>query len=64
MFCLQLIAIWLMTRWQAHGQPKKIRLLELGPGRGTLMVDILRVRTVLLPTPSNDRRLIDRPLTV
>lgn len=40
----KLVAIWLMTRWMAAGSPSKCRLIELGPGRGTLMKDIVRVR--------------------
>jgi hypothetical protein len=39
----QLVAIWLLTRYIAAGNPPRVRLVELGPGRGTLMDDILRV---------------------
>ncbi|BEI94935.1 uncharacterized protein CcaverHIS019_0705160 [Cutaneotrichosporon cavernicola] len=38
----ELVAIWLLTRWMAAGAPERVRLLELGPGRGTLMDDVLR----------------------
>lgn len=48
----QLVAIWLMTRWMAAGSPSKCRLIELGPGRGTLMSDIVRV-SLLLPGHSD-----------
>lgn len=38
----ELIGAWLAERWQALGQPAKVHLVELGPGRGTLMADALR----------------------
>ncbi len=38
----ELIGAWLAERWQALGAPGKVHLVELGPGRGTLMEDALR----------------------
>ena len=38
----ELIGLWLVHMWQASGAPTHFVLLELGPGRGTLMADILR----------------------
>ncbi|TWT03182.1 class I SAM-dependent methyltransferase [Reyranella sp. CPCC 100927] len=38
----ELVGAWLAERWMAIGQPARIRLVELGPGRGTLLVDALR----------------------
>lgn len=38
----ELTGAWLVTSWQVMGSPKKTKLVELGPGRGTLMKDILR----------------------
>lgn len=43
---MELVAIWFMTRWMAAGSPPKCRLIELGPGRGTLMKDVVRVRSM------------------
>lgn len=37
----ELIGAWLAERWLAMGQPD-VALVELGPGRGTLMSDALR----------------------
>ncbi|MEO8557734.1 MAG: SAM-dependent methyltransferase [Rhodospirillales bacterium] len=38
----ELIGAWLAERWQALGQPRRVLLIELGPGRGTLLADALR----------------------
>ncbi|SMF46181.1 NADH dehydrogenase [ubiquinone] 1 alpha subcomplex assembly factor 7 [Tistlia consotensis] len=38
----ELLGLWLVERWQALGSPPAVRLVELGPGRGTLMADLLR----------------------
>jgi NADH dehydrogenase [ubiquinone] 1 alpha subcomplex assembly factor 7 len=35
--------------WQYLGAPERIRLVELGPGRGTLMADALRAAAALPP---------------
>ncbi len=38
----ELIGLCLAQAWQTNGAPKRFQLVELGPGRGTLMADILR----------------------
>jgi len=39
----EMIGIWVLQTWQLLGAPAAFALAELGPGRGTLMADILRV---------------------
>lgn len=38
----ELLGAWCADVWIKLGQPEKIQLVECGPGRGTLMVDLLR----------------------
>ncbi|KAL9257021.1 arginine methyltransferase NDUFAF7 homolog, mitochondrial-like protein [Drosera capensis] len=38
----EMIGVWAMCLWEQMGQPTKVNLVELGPGRGTLMADLLR----------------------
>jgi len=38
----ELIGVWLASVWQQMGAPETIRLIELGPGRGTMLLDALR----------------------
>jgi NADH dehydrogenase [ubiquinone] 1 alpha subcomplex assembly factor 7 len=39
----ELVGLWAASVWQGMGAPSSVRLVELGPGRGTLMADMLRV---------------------
>ncbi len=38
----EMIGVWLADVWAQMGKPSEFVLLECGPGRGTLMADILR----------------------
>eukprot|EP00048_Salpingoeca_helianthica_P014286 m.220958 g.220958 ORF g.220958 m.220958 type:complete len:398 (-) comp15685_c0_seq1:39-1232(-) len=37
----ELLGIWFVHTWRAAGSPKGVRFIELGPGRGTLMDNML-----------------------
>jgi len=39
----ELLGLWCSIEWLALGRPGPVHLIELGPGRGTLMSDIMRV---------------------
>ncbi|KAL4649004.1 NADH dehydrogenase ubiquinone complex I, assembly factor 7 isoform X2 [Arapaima gigas] len=39
----ELLGIWCVSEWMAAGKPKQFQLVELGPGRGSLVTDVLRV---------------------
>jgi NADH dehydrogenase [ubiquinone] 1 alpha subcomplex assembly factor 7 len=38
----ELVGVWLASVWQQMGAPQNVRLVELGPGRGTLLMDAMR----------------------
>lgn len=40
--CGPQIGVWVAWVWQSAGSPEKVQLVELGPGRGTMMADVLR----------------------
>jgi NADH dehydrogenase [ubiquinone] 1 alpha subcomplex assembly factor 7 len=42
----ELIGLWCVTVWRAMGKPRPLLLVELGPGRGSLMADALRAARV------------------
>src|ERR1700731_6255 len=43
----ELIGLWMASVWQQMGAPENVRVVELGPGRGTLMHDALRAARVV-----------------
>ncbi|XP_055697723.1 protein arginine methyltransferase NDUFAF7 homolog, mitochondrial [Phlebotomus papatasi] len=56
----EMVAIWILTEWRKIGSPKPLQLVELGPGRGTLAQDILRVLTQLgLSSPDLSVHLVE-----
>lgn len=42
----ELIGLWCVDTWQRLGSPATFHLVEMGPGRGTLMADALRAARV------------------
>lgn len=45
----ELIGVWVIESWHALNRPSSFSLCELGPGRGTLMQDLLRTLKKLSP---------------
>lgn len=43
----ELIGLWAGAVWRMMGEPGSLRLVELGPGRGTLMADVLRAARIV-----------------
>src|SRR6185436_15023180 len=42
----ELIGLFYVQAWEDRGRPNKFHLVELGPGRGTLMADMLRAAKI------------------
>lgn len=42
----EILGLWILDQWIRMGEPPVCALLELGPGRGTLMADILRIARI------------------
>lgn len=45
----ELIGIWCIAAFDAMGAPNRLSLVELGPGRGTLMADLMRTVRAVRP---------------
>jgi SAM-dependent MidA family methyltransferase len=42
----ELVGLWMAAVWRQMGAPENVRVVELGPGRGTMMIDALRAAKV------------------
>jgi NADH dehydrogenase [ubiquinone] 1 alpha subcomplex assembly factor 7 len=38
----EMIGVWAASAWELMGRPAELRLIEIGPGDGTLMADVLK----------------------
>lgn len=45
----ELVAVWLVQAWRAVGAPASPTIAEIGPGRGTLMKDMVRTISRIAP---------------
>lgn len=43
----ELLGLWALSVWRIMDRPERVSLIELGPGRGTMMRDALRAARVL-----------------
>src|SRR5262245_12459101 len=43
----ELIGVWAASAWMLMGEPARFTLVEMGPGDGTLMEDLLRAARAL-----------------
>ena len=43
----EMIGLWMAVVWQSIGAPNPVIVTELGPGRGTLMADLLRAASLV-----------------
>jgi SAM-dependent MidA family methyltransferase len=53
----ELIGVWCVNTWQALGSPAEFVLCEIGPGRGTLMKDLLRAANKIAPNFTQAARI-------
>lgn len=56
----ELVGIWLYTEWLAQGRMDKVQLIEVGPGRGTLMDDVLRVCGIYVERCAAEKKIMGR----
>lgn len=57
----ELIGLWCAVTWQQMGRPGTFKLIECGPGRGTLMADVLRAaKNVAGFIPAAEIHLVER----
>lgn len=54
----ELCGLWAVQVWYDQGRPERPRLVELGPGRGTLMADALRAIAAAVPEFLKDAEVV------
>ncbi len=45
----EMLGVFMVIAWRRHGEPQPVRFVEVGPGRGTMMSDMLRVIARIAP---------------
>ena len=55
----EMVGLWIVQAWKDQGKPGDFHLVEFGPGRGTLMADVLRVAKKLESSFEPDVVLIE-----
>jgi SAM-dependent MidA family methyltransferase len=58
----ELVGLWAVQLWRTMGAPNPVRLIEMGPGDGTLMDDMLRAAARVAPAflPAAEVWLVER----
>ena len=54
----EIVGVWLVATWQALGHPLPATIAEIGPGRGTLMKDLLRTIRRLAPDLESGSQIV------
>jgi SAM-dependent MidA family methyltransferase len=54
----ELLGLWVAQAWHDQGRPAQPLLVELGPGRGTLMADALRAISAAVPEFLDDGEVV------
>jgi len=54
----EIVGVWLVSAWQALGRPLPATIAEIGPGRGTLMKDLLRTIRRLAPELESGSQIV------
>lgn len=60
----ELVGVWFIAEWMSQGRPSQgVQLIEVGPGRGTLMDDMLRASLTPLPLLPQSWSVVGGPIS-
>ena len=54
----EIVGVWMVAAWQSLGRPLPATIGEIGPGRGTLMKDLLRTVKRLAPDLASESQIV------